>query len=88
MIIYQVRPRRVKAEQFFPSAELPKNVMQMGGSHWGTKSPKPITYSFVDVENHYTAQIFPGDWIVTNDLGERFVIRAAHFEYGYEKIEV
>ena len=87
MKTYKHKPIIVGAEQFRvdvrPWPEGVKEILR----HWTTSDNAPIRYNFKVVEQGYTAAIFPGDWVIKNHKGERYVIRQNVFHEMYEPTE-
>ena len=77
----------VEAEQFMPNVfPWPKGVNDTTG-HWSNrkKSGKKF-FGFTDNKG-YAATINPGDWVVTNQIGERYIVQPDVFFTVYEEIK-
>ena len=85
---YRRRPVDVVAVQFDPN--LPNNQWPPGVSrhsgHWSDKPDKPPTYGFI--AHGIASRIVPGDWVVTNQTGERYVVLQESFDATYEMVGV
>ena len=83
-----MRPARVAAQQFFPDRKpWPEGVTELGGAHWSQQGTAQPHHSLVDPAKGYSARVDPGDWIVSNQFGERYVIRIDLFHNLYEPIK-
>ena len=83
---FRRKPVTVEAEQFFPEKKPWPRGIQIRLPHWANKSlnPQP-TYGFL--ADGYTAKVEPGDWVVTNQTGERYMVRQALFSQTYEYLD-
>jgi hypothetical protein len=84
MAKYRRLPINVEAEQFFLDKPLPEGVMEFT-PHWSSREKDPPRrFSFVGESG--SCGISPGDWIVTNQWGARYVVKQASFAATYEPV--
>ena len=85
MARYRRKPVIVEAAQFDPTKQpWPEGVREI---HKGWKAPHddPPRYNFIR-PGAMVGAIRPGDWIVTNQTGERYVVLQEYFEDTYEPV--
>ena len=80
---YRRKPVEVEAEQFHPHKTWPKGVREIKPS-WKTKLDDPVRYNFIGAG---VCAIRPGDWVVTNQTGERYVVSEESFPKTYEEVK-
>ena len=80
---YRRKPVDVEAEQFHPNNKpWPKGVREIKPS-WKAKPDASVRYSFIGTG---ACAIRPGDWVVTNQTGERYVVSEESFPKTYEEV--
>ncbi len=85
MAKFRRKPVVVDAEQFHPDQKpWPVGVMERTSSGRSDFTPKERTFGFNGV--NYGAKIRPGDWVVTNQTGERYIVLQDHFFDVFEPV--
>lgn len=80
---FRRKPVIVDADQFDPDVlPWPKGVVEYN-KHWTAKQNSPRNFG-LSGEQDYAARVRPGDWIVTNQTGERYVVRQEFFRDVFE----
>lgn len=78
---FRREPVLVLAEQFKLDALWPEGVHELN-RHWTSKD-NVRRFRFY---GEGPISIFPGDWVVANPTGERYVVRNQVFDSMYEKV--
>ncbi len=82
---YIRKPVEVEAVQFLGGLKpWPKGV-GMITPHWKDPHDAPLRWNFI-WDGFGVIKIHSGDWIVTNQTGERYVVREASFNATYERL--
>lgn len=78
------KPVVVEAIQFDPEIKpWPEGVQELGG-HWSEPDPRKRRFNFSGAG---VSVIESGDWVVTNQTGERYVVRQEFFFDVYELVK-
>ena len=86
MTKYRRKAVDVEAMQFdptLPKEQWPEGVHEYSG-HWSQKDNTIRNFGFRSPGG--ASRINPGDWIVTNQTGERYVVLAESFDATYERV--
>ena len=87
MARYRRKPVEVEAIQFDPDKRpWPPGVHEIK-PHWSASVLEYDPKRFGFTGNDSAASIAPGDWIVTNQTGEQYVVRELVFSPIYEEIK-
>lgn len=82
MAKYRRRPIDVEAVQFWPDQKPWPEGVEKIFPNWRGDESMPL---IINLDNH--TKVNPGDWIVTNQTGERYVVRKDSFDATYKKVE-
>ncbi len=81
---YRRKPVEVEAQQFiFYRKPWPEGVQEIGKG-WKVPHDAPPRYNFMGAA---VCAIHPGDWVVTNQTGERYVVSEESFPKTYEEVK-
>ncbi len=81
---FRRKPIEVEACRFWPQNKpWPDGIQVLGAHHWANESG--IRYSLIC--QNTASRIMAGDWIVTNQTGERYVVLQEMFKLTYEAVE-
>lgn len=82
-------PAFVEAVQFNPDVKPWPDGVGLIPPHWTDREGKdPLRYNFLSGDmGSGGGRIVPGDWIVTNPTGERYIVRKKVFSSMYEEVK-
>jgi hypothetical protein len=87
MTKFRRKPIDVEAVRFNPDKKPWPQGITEHKEHWSEKNRDPNkarNFSFMTPGGAF--RITPGDWVVTNQTGERYVVLAESFNAAYERV--
>ena len=88
MAKYRKKPLMVEAIQFDPSKPLPLGVTEWDHkAYWTRRDGEGVSKSYSFINQGHAEAIKKGDWIVTSNLGERYVIPDGVFQKTHDLVE-